>query len=182
MAVQVRGDRAVFINCRFLGNQDVLFTPRAGTRQYFDGCYIEGTTDFIFGASTAWFEKTHIHSKRNSHVTAASTPKEVPFGYIFNECILTADSSLRNVTLGRPWRPYSSVTYIHCYIDRHIRPEGWNNWRNPENEKTARYSEYKNFGPGGSPEKRGGWTKQLTDEEASDITIRKVFGNWIPVK
>ena len=182
VAVQVNADKVIFINCRFLGFQDVLFPSKSNTRQYFERCYIEGTTDFIFGPSTAWFEQCHIHSKRNSHVTAASTPKDIPFGYVFNDCILTADSSLRNVSLGRPWRPYSSVTYLHCYIDRHIIPEGWNNWRNTENEKTARYAEYKNYGPGSGVENRYKWTRQLSDEEAGKITIKTVFPNWNPGK
>src|SRR3984893_2303165 len=120
VAVRITGDRVKFENCRFIGNQDVLFPSKANTRQYFEDCYIEGTTDFIFGPSIAWFEQCHIHSKKNSHVTAASTPQEQGFGYVFNDCILTADTSLRNVTLGRPWRPYANVIYLHCYIDRHI--------------------------------------------------------------
>src|SRR5436190_16577703 len=85
VAIQITGDQAVFINCRFIGNQDVLFPSRAATRQYFEHCYIEGTTDFIFGPSIAWFEQCHIHSKKNSHVTAASTPQQQPFGYVFND-------------------------------------------------------------------------------------------------
>lgn len=180
VAVQVYADRAVFLNCRFLGNQDVLFPSKTNTRQYFEHCYIEGTTDFIFGPSTAWFEQCHIHSKKNSHVTAASTPKETPYGYVFNDCVLTADSTLHGVSLGRPWRPYSSVTYLHCYIDRHIIPEGWNNWKNPDNEKTARYAEYKSFGPGGGSSARYSWTRQLSDEEAARITLKNVFPNWKP--
>jgi len=182
VAVQASGDRAVFRNCRFLGDQDVLFTPRGGTRQYYQDCYIEGTTDFIFGAATAWFEKCHIHSKRNSHVTAASTPQGVAFGYVFRDCVLTADTSISKVTLGRPWRPYASVTYLNCYLDRHIIPEGWNNWRNPENEKTARYAEWNSFGPGAPAGKRHGWTRQLSAGEAAAITLQKVFGNWNPCK
>ena len=182
VAVHAYGDKAVFSNCRFLGFQDVLFTSNPASKQYFEHCYIEGTTDFIFGSATVWFEQCHIHSKKNSHVTAASTPKENAYGYIFNECILTSDSSLHNVSLGRPWRPYSSVTYINCYIDRHIVPEGWNNWRNPDNEKTARYSEYKSFGPGGNTSRRYSWTRQLTDEEVKKYTIKNVFGNWNPLQ
>src|SRR6476469_1332349 len=83
VAIQIISDRDRFLNCRFLGNQDVLFPSKANTRQYFEHCYIEGTTDFIFGPSTAWFEACHIHSKKNSHVTAASTPKEFAYGYVF---------------------------------------------------------------------------------------------------
>lgn len=180
VAVQVAGDRAIFRNCRFLGFQDVLFTSSPASRQYYEHCYIEGTTDFIFGASTVWFQQCHIHSKKNSHITAASTPKENPFGYVFNDCVLTADSSLHNVSLGRPWRPYSSVTYLNTYIDRHITAKGWDNWRNPENEKTVRYAEYNNYGPGASKAGRPGWIRQLTDKEAGQYTLKNVFTNWNP--
>lgn len=180
VAVQVVGDRAIFRNCRFLGFQDVLFTSNPQSRQYYEQCYIEGTTDFIFGSSTAWFEQCHIHSKKNSHVTAASTPKESQFGYVFNDCVLTADSSLRKVSLGRPWRPYSSVTYLNTYIDQHIMPQGWDNWHNPENEKTARYGEYNNYGPGADTAKRFGWVHALTDQEAEKITLQRVFPTWNP--
>lgn len=182
VAVQITGDRSKFEQCRFLGFQDVLFPSKPGTRQYFSHCYIEGTTDFIFGPSTAWFEQCHIHSKKNSHVTAASTPKETAFGYVFNDCILTADTALDKVSLGRPWRPYASVTYIHCWIGVHILPEGWNNWKNTANESTARFAEYESYGPGANPSKRFHWTKQLTNEETKQITLKKVLGNWNPEK
>ena len=181
VAVESDGDKATFNNCRFVGNQDVLFVNNG--RQYYQQCYIEGTTDFIFGSATVWFEQCHIHSKKNSHITAASTPKEKKFGYVFNECILTGDTSLHNVSLGRPWQPYASVTYIRCFIGQHIKPEGWNNWNKTDNEKTARYAEYKNYGPSAVPFKRVNWAKQLTDEEAKEVTVQKIIGDWfIPGK
>src|SRR6185295_16736534 len=99
VAVESDGDRAIFNNCRFIGNQDVLFTNSSTSRQYYRQCYIEGTTDFIFGSATVWFEQCHIHSKKNSHVTAASTPPGKNFGYVFNDCILTGDTSLHTVSL-----------------------------------------------------------------------------------
>lgn len=182
VAVQASGDRLVFRNCCFTGNQDVLFTPPAFSRQYYENCYIEGTTDFIFGAATVWFEKCHIHSKKNSHVTAASTPVEKNFGYIFNDCVLTGDTTLKNVSLGRPWRPYAAVVFMHSYIGNHIKPEGWSNWNNTENYKTTRYAEYKNYGPSANVIERVPWSKQLTDEEVKAFTIKNVFGNWDPKK
>lgn len=180
VAAEVQGDRAAFFDCRFLGNQDVLFTNSDDSRQYYEHCYIEGTTDFIFGSSTVWFEQCHIHSKKNSHITAASTPQQHRFGYVFNDCVFTADTALNRVSLGRPWRPYSSVTYINCYLDRHILPQGWDNWRNAANEKTARYAEYKSYGPGANAAARFAWTRQLTDEEVKQHTIKNVFGTWAP--
>ncbi|HYC28439.1 MAG TPA: pectinesterase family protein [Chitinophagaceae bacterium] len=180
VAAEVQGDRAAFFNCRFIGNQDVLFTNSDDSRQYYEHCYIEGTTDFIFGSATVWFEQCHIHSKKNSHITAASTPQGHKFGYVFNDCVFTADTALNRVSLGRPWRPYASVTYIHCYLDRHILPQGWDNWKNAANEKTARYAEYKSYGPGANPAARFSWTHQLTDEEVKAYTFKNLFGAWKP--
>jgi pectinesterase len=165
-----------------LGFQDVLFLSGNGVKHYFENCYIEGTTDFIFGAATALFQNCTIHSKKNSHVTAASTNSIIPIGFVFKNCRLTGDSVLNKVSLGRPWSPTASVTYIHCWLGKHIVEEGWNNWKNPANEATARYSEYKSLGPGANPSKRVGWSKQLTDDIANSFTIEKIFGTWLPSK
>jgi len=182
VAVESDGDKAVFKNCRFIGFQDVLFTNNEKSRQYYENCYIEGTTDFIFGSATVWFEKTQIHSKKNSHITAASTPKEKEFGYIFNNCKLTGDTSLHTVSLGRPWRPYAHTVYMNTYIGPHIKTEGWCNWNNTDNFKTTRYSEYKNYGPSSNPKTRINWSKQLTEVEAKNYTLKNVFNGWNPLQ
>lgn len=180
VAVESDGDKAMFINCRFIGNQDVLFTNNDKSRQYYENCYIEGTTDFIFGSSTVWFERCHIYSKKNSHVTAAATPKEKEFGYVFNWCELDGDTSLHNVSLGRPWRPYAAVAYLHCYIGQHIKAEGWSVWNNNDNHLTARYAEFSNFGPSSGTEGRVKWAKQLSDEEVKKYTLLNVLSGWNP--
>ncbi|MCD8291322.1 MAG: pectinesterase family protein [Prevotella sp.] len=183
VALHTEGDRLIFVNCKFLGNQDTIYTGVANTRIYFKDCYIEGTTDFIFGPSTAWFENCTIYSKINSYVTAASTPADVKYGYIFNHCKLIAAEGANEVYLGRPWRPYGYTLFMNCEIGKHILPEGWFNWKDPENEKTARYMEYNNSGEGAETSQRVGWSRQLTKEEASEITLENVFGincTWIP--
>jgi len=180
VALESDGDKAQFYNCRVVGFQDVLFTNNKDSRQYYKDCYIEGTTDFIFGSSTVWFEHCHIHSKKNSHVTAASTPQDHKYGYVFNDCVLTGDTSLHSVSLGRPWRPYASVIYMHCYMGQQIKPEGWSNWNKTNNYKTTRYSEYENYGPGASVTTRVSWSKQLTDAEEKNITIKNILNGWEP--
>ena len=182
VALRIEGNRASFKNCSMIGNQDVLFLSGSGVKHYFEKCYIEGTTDFIFGAATAVFNQCNIHSKKNSHVTAASTNSIIPYGFVFYYCKLTADDTIDKVSLGRPWSPTASVTYINCWLGKHIVSEGWNNWKNPANEGTARYAEYKSIGPGANASKRVNWSKQLTDSAAKELTIKKVLGNWEPVK
>ena len=175
VALHTEGDRLVFIGCRFLGNQDTIYTGVGNTRVYFKDCYIEGTTDFIFGPSTAWFEGCTIHSKANSYVTAASTPQGVPYGYVFNHCRLTAAPGVTKVYLGRPWRPYAYTLFMNCELGSHIVPVGWHNWNNTDNEKTARYLEYNNTGEGAKTPERAPWSKQLTKKEAAQVTLANVF-------
>ncbi|MGI6242130.1 MAG: pectinesterase family protein [Prevotella sp.] len=185
VALHTEGDRLRFINCRFLGNQDTIYTGIGGTRLYFKDCYIEGTTDFIFGPSTAWFEGCTIHSKANSYITAASTPADQPYGYIFNHCTLTASPEVTTAYLGRPWRPHAHTLFMNCSLGKHIRPEGWHNWNNLENEKTARYEEYNNSGEGADNSQRVSWSHQLKARDAKAITPEKVFklaSDWLPTR
>ena len=184
VALHTEGDRLKFINCRILGNQDTIYTGAKFTRLYFKDCYIDGTTDFIFGPSTALFENCMIHSKRNSYVTAASTPKEAKYGYIFKHCKLTAEPGVDKVYLGRPWRPYAYTLFIECELGKHIVPAGWHNWDKQSNEETARYMEYKNTGEGANVSERVAWSKQLTKKEAEAVTVDAIFGtqsNWNPI-
>ena len=183
VALHTEGDCLSFIGCRFLGNQDTVYTGKAGTRLYFLRCYIEGTTDFIFGPSTAWFEDCTIKSKVNSYVTAASTPKDIKYGYVFNRCRLIADETADKVFLGRPWRPYAYTLFMNCELGSHIVPAGWHNWGNKDNEQTARYLEYNNTGAGAATTNRTTWSRQLTKKEAAAITKEQVFGmasTWKP--
>jgi pectin methylesterase-like acyl-CoA thioesterase len=185
VAVHVDGDRAVFRRCRLLGNQDTLLTANQESRQYYEDCYIEGTTDFIFGPATAWFERCHIHSKKNSYVTAASTVESHKFGYVFNRCRLTAAEGITEVYLGRPWRPFAATLFMRCELGSQILPAGWHNWDNPANEKTARYSEYLNTGPGANPGARVAWSRQISRKEAKGYTVERVFARhdgWNPVR
>ena len=174
VALHTEGDRLTFVNCRFLGHQDTIYTGNAKTRLYFKDCYIEGTTDFIFGPSTAWFEHCQILCKANSYITAASTPQDVAYGYIFNNCSISCAEGVDKVYLGRPWRDYGYTLFMNCQLPRQIRPEGWHQWR-PEAVKTARYMEYNNTGEGAATDKRVPWSRQLTKKEASKITLEAVF-------
>ena len=193
LAMTVNGDRVFFNRCRILGHQDTIYTHGHygyngnACRYYFLDCYIEGTTDFIFGQGTALFENCLIRSKKNSHVTAASTLKGQKYGYVFKKCKLIADEGIDNVSLGRPWKDYARVVYLECELGAHIRPTGWDNWGSKAKEQTAYYAEYKSFGPGAQPENRLPWTHQLTDEEAADYSFEKIMAApgepaWNPLK
>lgn len=181
VACFVSGDRTTFKRCRFLGNQDTLYTYGRYSRQYYEDCYIEGTVDFIFGWSTAVFNRCIVHSKRNGYVTAPATDRGKAYGYVFFDCNLTADDDVDKVYLSRPWRPYAQAVFIHCNLGKHILAEGWNNWNKKDAEKTVFYAEYENVGEGANPKARAPFSRQL--ENIKDYTVEKILSGddgWNP--
>jgi len=180
VALHVEGDRCVFVHCRILGNQDTLYGAGKNSNQFYVDCYIEGTTDFIFGEATMLFENCRIHCKGDSFITAASTPEGKPFGLVFLKCQITADEKVQKVYLGRPWRNFARVAFLQCEMGAFIRTEGWQNWSKPESEKTTFFAEYGNTGVGAKTEGRVAWSHQLTANEAKKYEKTSIFAlqNW----
>jgi len=183
VALATEADRIVVSNCSILGNQDTLYTSKDG-RNYFKDCFIEGTTDFIFGEATVVFSNCIIKSLADSYITAASTTEAQKFGYVFFHCKLIASDEAKKVYLGRPWRPYCKTVFIDTEMGTHILPAGWDPWKGdkmfPEKEKTTYYAEYNSSGPGANPKSRIGWSKQLTKAERAKYTTENIFSGWVP--
>lgn len=179
VAVQTLASNLRFIRCRFLGNQDTLYLYGKGNREgqaptdntwvRFEDCYIEGTTDFIFGAASALFTRCEIRSKSDSYITAASTWEGLPCGLTFVDCRLTADEGVTKCYLGRPWRNHAQTVFIRCELGAHIRPEGWHDWSKPEARETAFYGEYGSKGPGAVKHGRAAWSHRLTKQQAEAL-------------
>lgn len=184
VAVLAEADRLVFKKCRFLGWQDTLYAK--GGRQYYRDCYIEGHVDFIFGQAAAVFENCEIHSKGDGYIAAPMRFSETEkSGYVFVRSRLTGENVKNGVMLGRPWRAYGRTVYLETEMGAHIKGEGWNNWSDPKNEKTAYFAEYASTGPGWSPEKRVGWMHRLTKTEAAAFepeNFLKWADGWDPNK
>lgn len=187
VACHVGGDRAVFRRCRFLGCQDTLYTFGEYARQYYEDCYIEGTVDFIFGKATCVFNRCELFEKRTGcYITAPATPEGRQYGYVFYDCRLTCADSVQtgSVYLSRPWRPYCQCVYVRCFLDRHIRPEGWHNWGDASKELTAYYAECLCYGPGSDTSARVPWSHQLTDlgRYADMSAILAGSDGWSPLQ
>jgi pectinesterase len=203
LALYVDGDRITFDHCRILGGQDTLFTaplppapiekngfrgpkefsPRIHGRHYYKNCFICGDVDYIFGSATAYFEGCELFSNDlgreiNGYVTAASTPQEEAYGYVFNHCRFTGRCQADSVYLGRPWRDYARVVIQNSELGEHIRKEGWSDWGKTYVQNTVFFAEYHNTGAGADIKHRVPWAKQLSEAEAEQYTREKVLGSW----
>ncbi len=195
LALLVTGDKAVFSRMRFLGNQDTLYAgsrncapdgnPCTPARQYFTDCFISGNVDFIFGDGKAYFHNCEIQStpRGGGYVTAQSKhyPEE-DSAFVFDHCRLTAEPGAMNVWLGRPWRPYATVIFLHTWMGDHILPGGWREWHPGETHsiETVYYAEYDSMGPGSHPQERDPHTHLLTAAEAAKFSLPSFFSDWKP--
>lgn len=186
VALSNEADQSMFINCRFLGNQDTLLANASGSspaRQYYYRSYIEGDVDFIFGRAQAVFDNCDIVSlnrgsnTNNGYVTAASTWDKDSLGYlIVNSRLLGVEGiASSSVSLGRPWRPNEgitpSVTYINNYMGDHITSKGWDDMGSSL-ASTSRFNEFANYGPGAKVSET---RNILSIEEAANYTMNNIF-------
>lgn len=211
VAVYAAGDRGVFRNVRMTGSQDTLFCgptmpkvardalprvipegvpsvgdcPPVGNRQYFEDCIIQGDVDFIFGPYRCWFERcTLFMNARGGLYTAANTPKELPYGFVFHNCVLTGACEPGMAYLGRPWRAYARTVFIDCEMDECVSPQGFSDW-DAAKPVTERYAEYGTRGARADQSTRHPRQKRMTAEEAAVITVREVIGGydrWDPTR
>ncbi len=181
LALRVDGDRVAFRNCRFVGWQDTVFLNRG--RQYFEGCSISGHVDFMFGGATAFFDRCTIEARGDGYLTAASTPQEERYGFVFSHCTVRGASPEVRAYLGRPWRSFASVAFLQTEMSEVVRPQGWHNWNRQDRERTSRFVEYGSTGPGANLGARVSWARSLKAEEAAALTAAAVLGGrdgWDP--
>jgi polygalacturonase len=186
LAISVIADRAIFRNVRLLGNQDTVYVSKG--RQYFTNCYIEGNVDFIFGDGKSVFENCEIHNTPHNggYVTAqGKSAAGDDNGFVFNHCKLTAEPGIEHVWLGRPWRPYATVTFLNSEMGAHIDSAGWREWHPGETKylETVSYAEYSSSGPSGDQAKRDPHTKHLTAAEAAKYETKVYLAgkdSWNP--
>lgn len=158
-------------------------------RQYFEDCFIQGDVDFIFGPYRCWFERCTLFCNDrgapvNGFYTAANTPQEQPYGFVFHACALTGDGCEDDtVYLGRPWRAFARTVFLACRMDGCVNPVGWEDWG--DKPVTWRYAEHGTWGSRADTAARHPGAARLTDAEAAAITLPEVLGGldgWNPAR
>jgi len=198
VAVIINADRAAFKNCRFMANQDTLYTKGTGNpRAYFKNCYIDGNIDFIFGNAIALFDSCTIYAKTrttagSSFMTAASTPAGQAFGYVFRNCTYPANTGGTQYYLGRPWENETGVTPLAnnqvIYLNGKfgaglIIPAGWTIWDAGTDTTLIYDGEYQSENLNGSladVSQRVTWSHQLSPTDAANYTTSNILTTWNP--
>ncbi|MCA9238803.1 MAG: hypothetical protein KDA37_01325, partial [Planctomycetales bacterium] len=185
LAIYVRGDRALFNRCRFLGWQDTLRSESG--RHYFYDSYIEGSVDFIYGKGQAYFENSTLFAKRSGYLTAQGRESDAESnGYVFKNSTILGSAPSGSVYLGRPWQAYSRAVFIDTKMSSVINPTGWQTWSG-NNHLTSFFAEFNSMDLNGDAidvSQRVPWSYQLTPQQADAFSKQNWLGGsdgWNPV-
>lgn len=196
VAVLINADRAAFKNCRFLGNQDTLYTKGSGTvRHYFYKCYIDGNVDFIFGSSVAVFDSCVVYAKSrssngSSYITAPNTPNGQAYGYVFRDCFVPANTGATSYFLGRPWgnatggtSAYNKCVWQNSSLPTTVSPLGWSIWDAGTITSQITFAEYKSKNTNGTladVSQRVPWSLQFSNTDTIGYNLPNMFSGWLP--
>lgn len=123
VAMLIDADMAVFNNVRFSGFHDTLYDRRG--RHVYENCYIEGSTDYIFGEDAVSYYKNCTikslakasDSSRGGYLACTKGKEGQLYGYVFDSCTITADDATTTAALARSWDTYMTAAFINCSID-----------------------------------------------------------------
>ncbi|WOL19815.1 pectinesterase-like [Canna indica] len=194
VALRVQADRAIFLNCRMEGYQDTLYAH--SHRQFYRGCLISGTIDFIFGDGSAVFQncimtvRRPLDNQQNIVLAQGRTMRTETTAFVIQNCKIVPEDDLKpdvgkiRSYLGRPWQEFSKTVVMESDIGDFISPEGYTPWSGDFGLNTLSYSEYNNKGPSGDSSKRVKWpgVKVLSRDEAITFTATEFIqaDDWVP--
>jgi pectinesterase len=196
VAFRSSADLSAFYGCSFEAYQDTLYTH--SLRQFYRGCDVYGTVDYVFGNAAAVFQSCTFHSRlpmagQTNTITAQgrSDPNQNT-GTSIQSCALVAAPELaandayRTPTfLGRPWRNFSRTVVMESYVGGLVDPAGWKPWSGDFALDTLFYAEYNNTGPGADTSRRVNWPGYHVLGDATDagnftVTSMVLGDNWLP--
>lgn len=199
LALRVKGDKAIFFNCRIEGNQDTLFAQ--AYRQFYRSCVISGTVDFIMGDAAAVFQRCVILVRRPragqpAVVTAhARRDHQQTTGFVIHRSQIVADEQLvagssdggepaTKAYLGRPWKDFARTVVMESVIEGFVHGQGYMPWEGKENLGTAFFGEFANTGEGANVTGRKDMLgfHVMSKDKALQFTVGHFLhgAEWIP--
>ena len=140
-AIAVDADYIELYKCDFISSQDTFYTNGIA---YVKDCYIEGSTDYIFGGNSVVFDGCtlawhgYTSDEKGGHITAnknaeapSDTPNEKSNGYLLRGCTVTnskyyPDNRFASGSWGRNWGGEKvQVVYDGVKIETEEIPSPW---------------------------------------------------------
>lgn len=186
-------------NVTLLSYQDTYYSNNVNGTYYWETSDIHGTVDFFCGEGTMYMTNSTITVEKRKKdgsgectITAPATKAGSKYGYVFDHCTIVNHAAKFNY--GRAWSNEPRCAYLYTtHTDALLNSNRWT--ADGMNVAAKEFVEYKSMDKDGniiSPDshvmtfvKNDNKNKMetiLSDEQASEFTLDKVFPDWNPAE
>ncbi len=191
VTLQDKGSNTICKNVSLESYQDTYYSNNGSSYFYFEDGEIHGVVDYVCGGGDVYFNRVKFvnESPKNSTIAAPNGAKK--YGYVMNNC--TIETLCSQFNFGRSWGTYSGLAWLNTTINQpsklassRFTTAGMNcaadkfveyNSMDADGNRISPASNVLNFTHSSGDKK---YETILTDVEAEEYAINKVFPDWDP--
>ncbi len=192
VTLQDKGKNTICKNVSLESYQDTYYSNNTSAFFYFEDGEIHGVVDYVCGGGDVYFNRVKFVNESPKNTTIAAPNGAKKFGYVMNEC--TIETRCNQFNFGRSWGTYSGLAWLNTTInqpDKLASSRFTTAGMNCAADKFVEYNSMDSKGNRITPTSNKlkfthssgdkSYETVLTDAEAAEYAIDKVFPNWDPV-
>lgn len=191
VTLQDKGNKTICKNVSLESYQDTYYSNNPSAYFYFEDGEIHGVVDYVCGGGDVYFNRVKFVNESIKNATIAAPNNAKKFGYVMNNC--TIETLCSQFNYGRSWGAYSGLAWLNTTINQPSKLASSRFTVAGMNCAADKFVEYNTMDSNGkviSPSSKviefthsSGNKKYetiLTDEEAAEYAVDKVFPDWRP--
>lgn len=191
VTLQDKGKNTICKNVSLESYQDTYYSNNSSSYFYFEDGEIHGVVDYVCGGGDVYFNRVKFVNEAVKNTTIAAPNGAKKYGYVMNNC--TIETLCSQFNFGRSWGAYSGLAWLNTTINQPSKIESTRFKTTGMNCSADKFVEYNSVDSNGnrvSPSSNvlkfthSSGDKEyetiLTDDEAAEYAIDKVFPDWRP--
>ena len=191
VALQDKGKNTICKNVSLESHQDTYYSNNGSAYFYFEDGEIHGVVDYVCGGGDVYFNRVKFVNEAQKNATIAAPNGAKKYGYVMNGC--TIETLCSQFNFGRSWGTYSGLAWLNTTINQPSKLASSRFNTTGMNCAADKFVEYNTMDTNGnriSPASNklifthssGDKTYEtiLSDVEAEEYAISKVFPDWDP--
>lgn len=191
VVLQDKGKSTICKNVSLESYQDTYYSNNSAAYFYFEDGEIHGVVDYVCGGGDVYFNRVKFVNEAVKNTTIAAPNGAKKFGYVMDHC--TIETLCSQFNFGRSWGTYSGLAWLNTTINQPSKLASSRFTTSGMNCAADKFVEYNSMDTNGnriSPASNvlnfthSSGNKQyetiLTDEQAAEYAIDKVFPDWRP--
>ena len=191
VALQDKGKNTICKNVSLESYQDTYYSNNGSAYFYFEDGEIHGVVDYVCGGGDVYFNRVKFVNESPKNATIAAPNGAKKYGYVMNGC--TIETLCSQFNFGRSWGAYSGLAWLNTTINQPSKLVSSRFTTKGMNCSADKFVEYNSMDADGtritpatnvltfthtSGDKS--YETVLTDAEAAEYAIDKVFPDWDP--